>query len=176
MSKTNVFVDWDLNQVTVTEVPATPPKPVNGVIEVKIAGKHFVEGIRMKITALFMQVFLLTIIAARDAFGNVLDINALGNVAWASSDPTIAAILVNDDGSVSLMPTGKAGTVQVTAIGDTDPNTPEGFVGMIEFTFLPGEVVSIELGATPAVTEPVPVPETPVDPAPVEEPPVPDAA
>ena len=91
MSKTNVFVDWDLNQVTVTEVPATPPKPVNGVIEVKIAGKHFVEGIRMKITALFMQVFLLTIIAARDAFGNVLDINALGNVAWASSDPTIAA-------------------------------------------------------------------------------------
>ena len=175
MSKTNVYVDWDLNQVTVTEVPATPPKPVNGVIEVKISGKHFVEGIRMKITALFKQVFALAIIAARDAFGNPLDVNALGSVAWATSDPSIANIVINQDGTVSLVPTGKAGVVQVTATGDTDPNTPEGFIGIAEFNYLPGEVVAIELAATPGMAQPVV--EEPVAPveepvAPVEEPPV----
>ena len=165
MSKTNVFVDWDINQVIVTEVPASPPRPADGVVGIKIAGKQSLEGIRMKFTALFMQVLLLTIVAARDAFGNVLDINALGTVLWDTSDPTVATIVSNQDGSVTLQPTGKAGVVQVTAKGDTDPNTPQGFVGFLEVTFLPGEVVAIDLSATPV--SPAPVDPAPVDPAPV---------
>ena len=153
MRVTKIEVDWDKHRVCIEEVPGTPLPPADGIIGITIAGRTMIEGIEMKFTAIFMQVLLLSIIAARDAFGNVLDVTSLGAVAWSVSDESIAIIVTNADGSVTLQPTGKAGTVQVTARGDTDPNTPQGFIGMVEVTFLPGEVVAIDLGVAPVPVE-----------------------
>jgi len=99
----------------------------------------------MKFLVKFMTLVVIGIASALDAAGNTLDASALGALTWQSSDPSIATVETNEAGQVVVKPTGKAGTVQISVTGDSDPNTPEGFAGMVELTYLPGEVTTVTL-------------------------------
>lgn len=119
-----------------------PPPSVEFAI--KIGGLSIV-GKEMKFLVKFMTLVTIAIASATDAAGNAVDTALLEVVTWASSDESIATIDLNEAGQIVVTPTGKAGTVQISATGDSDPNTPEGFAGMVELTFLPGEVAVVNL-------------------------------
>jgi len=119
----------------------TPSDPefIVQVDGIKITGKN------MKFIVKFMTLVFIGIASAMDAAGNSIEAAFLGALVWQSSDETIATVATNDAGQIVVTPTGKAGTVQISVTGDSDPTTPEGFAGMVELTFLPGEVTTVNL-------------------------------
>lgn len=108
----------------------------------------------MKYLAQFMTTVLLALAAVTDSAGNALALDALGPLTWASSDESIATVSVNEAGQAVVTPTGKAGTVQISVTGDSDPDTPEFFAGSVTITYLPGEAsnVTLQIVDNPAVT------------------------
>lgn len=99
----------------------------------------------MKFLVKFMTSVIIAIASVTDAAGNAIDTALLGTVTWASSDESIATVGQNESGQIVVTPTGKAGTVQISVTGDSDPTTPEYFVGLVELTFLPGEATVVNL-------------------------------
>ena len=154
---TQVSVDWG-NRVLVVREYETKGNVPTFSLSLKI-GDSTITGVNMKYLATFMTLIPLMIASAADAAGNVIDLALIGTVVWSSSDETIATIEAQADGSVIVKPTGKAGTVQISATGDSDPNTPEGFVGLIEITYLAGEVavVNLQVGDVAGLTKIEPV-------------------
>ncbi len=120
------------------------PQPSDPEFIIQVDGIE-IKGKNMKFIVKSMMMVIIAIASAFDSAGNAIDITALGALNWQSSDPSIATVGTNDAGQTVVIPTGKAGTVQISVTGDSDPNTPEGFAGMVELTFLPGEVTTVAL-------------------------------
>lgn len=154
MSRQHIDIDWTRQRLTITNLPHTASPPADAVLQLQVAG-HTIEGQQMKYLAKFMTLVTVALAAVADAAGNPIALEALGALTWGISDESIATLTVNGDGTVTVNPTGKAGTVQVTVQGDSDPNTPEGFAGLLELTYLPGEAntVTLQIVGNPDVTQ-----------------------
>lgn len=121
---------------------ASSPSDVE--LNIQVEGITIV-GKEMKFLVKFMTSVIVAIASVADAAGNAIDAALIGAVTWASSDESIATVGPNEAGQIVVTPTGKAGTVQISVTGDSDPTTPEGFVGLVELTFLPGEAAVVNL-------------------------------
>lgn len=141
-----IEIDWLAQTVFIQNNTILPPVVV---FKIEVGGFIF-YGSNMKHLAKFMTPVLLAIAGLADAAGNAIALDTLTAI-WESSDPAVAEVVVGADGTVSVNPTGLAGTVQVTCRVDSDPNTPEFAVGSIDITFPPGEATVIAL----KVVEPI---------------------
>jgi hypothetical protein len=91
-----------------------------------------------------------------DAAGNPAKID--GEVAWASSDDTLAAVFVssNDSTEAIIRPIGPIGQVQITATADADLGAGvRNLVTPMDITIVAGEAMSGTIEPT-GPAEPIP--------------------
>ena len=150
---TKLTIDWQNRNVFLDEQPdhAQPCQPARVAFTCFYRGGIF-TGENMKVIERVGVLLLFAIAAITDAFGNPLDVALAKISVLESSDETIATASFNEAGQIQVNSTGKAGKVQITLRGDSDPTTPDFFIGIIDIEFLPGEAKTVEFARVDVAT------------------------
>lgn len=88
---------------------------------------------------------VLLSVAGKDRAGN--EVPVPGALVWSVSDPAIAGLLDNGDGTQTLVTTGVLGTVTVTVSDDVEGDGNVDFQGSLAVDVVAGPVAEIVLSA-----------------------------